>query len=181
MKSEQPPNTKALVERFRTAYRSSGKTLSALSVQFGGIISAQGLTEILHGRANPTSEQTLAILNFLKSPKENSTMSSSLISDVAGKRRSPDLNAPELPEPAVNLLEDSPKNLASAKEMISALRVNCRSVAPALRLLQSWQMPRQRPFRASRCPHRRRNPHLYWSSPRRLRFPRPSLSIRSAC
>ena len=60
------PRTKLLVERLRAAYKSSGVSIASLAQELGGVLSSQGITEIFGERANPTSEQTLAILDFLK-------------------------------------------------------------------------------------------------------------------
>lgn len=62
------PRTKLLVQRLRTAYTTGGASLGKLAQELGGTLTAQGITEIFGERANPTSEQTLAILEFLKEP-----------------------------------------------------------------------------------------------------------------
>ena len=55
-----------LVDRLRAAYLSSGESIANLAAQLGGVLTSQGITEIFGERATPTSEQTLAILDYLK-------------------------------------------------------------------------------------------------------------------
>jgi hypothetical protein len=136
-----------LVQRLRAAYVASGSSIGKLAQELGGVLTAQGITEIFGERANPTSEQTLAILEYLKEgrPKKEPDMNSSPVSKQDTKVKHP-MNQPHVFEPKPDRPPrvedpDQPRTLGAAKERISVLSAELARLKSGTSTLPTGTLP----------------------------------------